>query len=965
MRKMKSGSIMTATGLVTLTLLATPRAALAEQATVGEGGTEAPVAQTVDGDAIAQQDEGTRASGETEGRETNADQAQVGEPEASEVPQAVGGDDDPIAQSADTEDGAALQTPSAQSAPGAGAAGGQAHVDAAQDVTARPKPSAAEHGVPLLSVYIEQGDAALAERRAQDGDHAYGTVDEMRDDLDHELRCIGAAEITVPVDFAGEYGTNAAPVGALDLKYLRGRGNSTWQGTGEGRPAKLPYKIVFQDKQNLFGMGRSAEYALIANNYDHSLIRNRISGWLGEQLGIPYTLQMVPIELEFVILKDGREVDRISLGSYYLSEFATVEKSRVDIDELEDDVDAAEPNADDNVTGGYLLANEVSNPENKSHSVTIVTPSGNRFVFESPEYERDTMTAAQQAQLAYITDYLNQIDKLIMKPEVIDSATHDAIDDLMDLASAVDYWWVQELSSNYDAFRQDSTKLAKPRGGKLVWGPLWDFDFAWMDRLHIGVSSEGFSNTYGSIWIDKLRDADERFVEMLKWRWADPVGGIDARLDELVRPGGVIDRYRDELAASGVADQVRWKEGSKGFLAEVEELRSWIVRRRAWINAHLETVGRAHYVVSYEAEGAVVTSSRTRELDELSDWLAPEAPDVAGKTFMGWREKRTGAAHEGFKVAGDTTFVADYRDDADIDFPSKLFFYTRDRWAEKGARFSNVTHLFPEDAIVGKISYSSSNEGVATVMPDGTVTAVGVGEATITATLKNGISSSYTVHVYDRDATPAAGPTALEVDDKLEVAAGDQAQVGRRVTASGSPVAAHGIEYTSSDESIATIDCMGVVVGLRPGKATITVRVTPREGAEMSFEPLVACCEVEVKAASGEGDKRSFGSAARRQDKAGGDSAVAKQGKQMRRASRVVGAYGAMGRASGDCGTTVPDRVVAEATGPASPTSPGKAPQASQALPRTADPAATKGLGAILAAAFSALGGGLLSRRRS
>ena len=39
---------------------------------------------------------------------------------------------------------------------------------------------------------------------------------------------------------------------------------------------------------------------------------------------------------------------------------------------------------------------------------------------------------------------------------------------------------VQGASSNGDAFINGSTYLYKKRGGKLCWGPLWDFDYvAW------------------------------------------------------------------------------------------------------------------------------------------------------------------------------------------------------------------------------------------------------------------------------------------------------------------------------------------------------------------------------------------------------------------------------------------------------------------------------------------------------
>ncbi len=46
----------------------------------------------------------------------------------------------------------------------------------------------------------------------------------------------------------------------------------------------------------------------------------------------------------------------------------------------------------------------------------------------------------------------------------------------MYIDAAIDYYCVQETSSNGDAYNSSSTYLYKKRNGKLFWGPLWDFD---------------------------------------------------------------------------------------------------------------------------------------------------------------------------------------------------------------------------------------------------------------------------------------------------------------------------------------------------------------------------------------------------------------------------------------------------------------------------------------------------------
>lgn len=92
---------------------------------------------------------------------------------------------------------------------------------------------------------------------------------------DHSVKCTDATmEILTP----NSSGDGYANIGPLTLNYVRGRGNSTWQCN------KKPYKLETNGVQNLFDMGESEDWALLANSYDKTLMRNRITSWLGEQM---------------------------------------------------------------------------------------------------------------------------------------------------------------------------------------------------------------------------------------------------------------------------------------------------------------------------------------------------------------------------------------------------------------------------------------------------------------------------------------------------------------------------------------------------------------------------------------------------------------------------------------------------------------------------------------------------------
>ena len=180
-----------------------------------------------------------------------------------------------------------------------------------------------QHGIPLVIVNIDESEDAIAAAEANDDKHDYGTIVEMNESENHSVRCVGSVEIKVPEGYDLP-GSDTTWVGkSLTLDYIRGRGNSTWYYV-----PKRPYKIKLSEKSDLFGMGKSKEWALMANYYDNSFIHNRITYWLGTQLGMPYNIESVPVD---VVMK-GTSGYVEYLGCYDLSELVNVEKIRVNID---------------------------------------------------------------------------------------------------------------------------------------------------------------------------------------------------------------------------------------------------------------------------------------------------------------------------------------------------------------------------------------------------------------------------------------------------------------------------------------------------------------------------------------------------------------------------------------------------------------------------------------------------------
>lgn len=132
------------------------------------------------------------------------------------------------------------------------------------------------------------------------------------------------------------------------------------------------------------------------------------------------------------------------------------------------------------------------------------------------------------------------------------------------------------------------------------------------------------------------------------------------------------------------------------------------------------------------------------------------------------------------------------------------------------------------------VSFSSSNEAVATVSADGTVKAVGEGSAVVTAKAGD-LTASCSVAVKGTEQTdvPATNTLFLQssggLTGQFSMNPGETASV--EVVGSSAPVT-----WSSSDSQIATVDASGIVTGVSSGSAIITAVV---DGQTLTIEVLV------------------------------------------------------------------------------------------------------------------------------
>ena len=148
--------------------------------------------------------------------------------------------------------------------------------------------------------------------------------------------------------------------------------------------------------------------------------------------------------------------------------------------------------------------------------------------------------------------------------------------------------------------------------------------------------------------------------------------------------------------------------------------------------------------------------------------------------------------------------------------------------------FSLIATVFPETATNKSVTWTSSNDAVATVDEYGVITANALGEAIITATTIDGSNLSATCKV-------TVMPTLAE---SITL---DQTEISLEATETATLVATilpelttdKSVIWKSSNEAVATVDEYGVVTAIALGEAIITATTT--DGTNLS-----ATCKVTV-----------------------------------------------------------------------------------------------------------------------
>lgn len=361
---------------------------------------------------------------------------------------------------------------------------------------------------------------------------------------------------------------------------------------------KGSYRVEFwqggseeEENVNLLGMSNHDEWVLYAPyDFDRALMRNALLYGISNAVG---TYAPRTRFCEVYLNTDGSSLDTTDYqGVYVLMERISRDGDRVEVESLKP-WHTAEPE----ISGGYILSIDRLDPGDQGFRSAMGHPFDPPnaspqpfFTYVYPKEQNIT-----PAQSAYIRGYIDDLESALYGPDFKDPAI--GYQAWLDVDASIDHHLIKTFSKDPDGLRL-STYLYKPRGGKLAFGPLWDFDRS------MGPDSDGrAANPTGWYAANQSETVDYftydywgRLFEdpdfMQKWidRWQVLRRGefSDAAMQ------GRIDAMAAELQESQVRNQQRWSNVSpnggplsalSGYAGEVDHLKNWMVQRAAWIDA--------------------------------------------------------------------------------------------------------------------------------------------------------------------------------------------------------------------------------------------------------------------------------------------------------------------------------------------------------------------------------------------
>ena len=301
-----------------------------------------------------------------------------------------------------------------------------------------------------------------------------------------------------------------------DKVKIKVRGNSTANPTNGKKAYRLKFdKKLGATKHDMLGLGYSARnWTLLANVFDHSMVRNALSYHLEKEVGMDFC---PGYKFADVVINGNYR------GTYQICDHVEIDKNRVNINE----------------DTGWML--EFQGRGDMLDKPLCFSKDGILMNIKNPEPADEKDEAQVAAVIAPIQDWFTGTWKSKWTgSNVFDTQT--GWRSVNDEESLIKFWIITELTGDYDGWM--TVKAYKEADeDKLHYGPVWDKDLAYGN----------YSGEKSNVFISNTENSSSLTGYLKEYLFKDPrfMAKAKARLKELL-DGGLVDRLCtkvDELGA--------------------------------------------------------------------------------------------------------------------------------------------------------------------------------------------------------------------------------------------------------------------------------------------------------------------------------------------------------------------------------------------------------------------------------
>lgn len=358
---------------------------------------------------------------------------------------------------------------------------------------------------------------------------------------------------------------------------LTTRGGFRVRGSSSSGMPQSSFAVHLLDEFNqehhrqVLGLPADSDWILYApNGYEPVMIHNPFVHQLSRDMG-RYSPRTRFLEV-YLVTSSGPVSARHYHGIYVFEEKIKAGQQRVDIDQL-GPADLKPPE----VTGGYLLKIDRLGPDEAGFyagGVSMVYVEPGEPVIGQPQ---------RAPQRRYLNGFFSDFDRALNAPNWKDPVVGYRA--YIDVDSWIDYHVLEVLSGNVDVFGF-STYFHKPRNGKIVFGPHWDFDRALgsTDGRDDNPRQWNTGQFFGGAWWPQLF-SDPDFWQQWVDRWQE----LRRTHFSLANLDRLIDRLTDELLEAQPREVKRWGLEPRGgtYQSEINLMKSWLSNRIEFIDEQL------------------------------------------------------------------------------------------------------------------------------------------------------------------------------------------------------------------------------------------------------------------------------------------------------------------------------------------------------------------------------------------